>query len=204
MPRAKKAAKRTTRQASSKIKGISRIDYPGSGTGWFARVTFEGKTHSRYFADASHGGTDKALEKAVRWRNVKEKALGKPRTDRHLAAGGGRSATGVPGVYRAKNSFVVAWSPKPGDLVREFVSIREYGEEKALERAVALRRQREREVYGKAFAPTPKAGAVKKSRPAKAKKAAKKPAKKAVGAKAKRPKKKVARKAAKPTRTRHK
>jgi hypothetical protein len=157
MPKAK-MPKRKAKKAKSKVKGVSRIDYPGSGTGWFARVTFEGRTHSRYFADASHGGTEAALEKAVRWRNTKEKELGKPRTDRHLAAGGGRSSTGVPGVYRAKNSFVVAWSPEPGNLVREFVSIREFGEEKALARAVALRRQREREVYGKSFAPEPKAG----------------------------------------------
>lgn len=190
MPRPKKPAKRATAKASAKIKGISRIDYPGSGTGWFARVTFEGKTHSRYFADASHGGTDKALDKAVRWRNVKEKELGKPRTDRHLAAGGGRSSTGVPGVYRAKNSFVVAWSPKPGDLVREFVSIREFGEQKALERAVALRRQREREVYGKSFAPAPKAGALKANR----KKAAKKAPKKAGRKTAKKAARKTARK----------
>lgn len=174
MPKAKTSAKRTKKSTAKKVKGISRIDYPGSGTGWFARVTFEGKTHSRYFADASHGGTDKALDKAVRWRNVKEKELGKPRTDRHLAAGGGRSATGVPGVYRAKNSFVVAWSPEPGNLVREFVSIREFGEEQALARAVALRKQREREVYGKSFAPQPKAAALKPARKkaVKAKKAA--------------------------------
>lgn len=175
MPKAKKPAKRA-KKTGSKIKGISRIDYPGSGTGWFARVTFEGRTHSRYFADASHGGTDKALDKAVKWRDAKEKELGKPRTDRHLAAGGGRSSTGVPGVYRAKNSFVVAWSPEPGNLVREFVSIKKYGEEKALERAVALRRQREREVYGKSFAHKPSAAAAKP--PKAAKKGAKKARKK--------------------------
>lgn len=183
MPKAKTPAKRAKKATSKKIKGISRIDYPGSGTGWFARVTFEGRTHSRYFADASHGGTDKALEKAVRWRNVKEKELGKPRTDRHLAAGGGRSSTGVPGVYRAKNSYVVAWSPKPGSLVREFVSIREFGDEKALARAVALRRQREREVYGRSFAPEPKAPAPRKKAAGKTKKKASKPAKKRSGRK---------------------
>ena len=193
MAKPKKTAKRAAGKGTAKIKGISRIDYPGSGTGWFARVTFEGKTHSRYLADASHGGTDQALEKAVRWRNVKEKELGKPRTDRHLAAGGGLSATGVPGVYRAKNSFVVAWSPKPGDLVREFVSIREFGEEKALERAVALRRQREREVYGKSFAPPPKAGAAKAGRKKATKKAPKKAAKKAVKKGAKKPARKTVR-----------
>lgn len=190
MPRPKKAAKRAAVKGSAKVKGISRIDYPGSGTGWFARVTFEGKTHSRYFADASHGGTGKALDKAVRWRNAKEKELGKPRTDRHLAAGGGRSSTGVPGVYRAKNSFVVAWSPKPGDLVREFVSIREFGEKKALERAVALRRQREREVYGRSFAPEPKAGALKGSRKKAVKKAPKKAARKTAKKAARKPAKK--------------
>ncbi len=179
MPRAKKSTKKAAKKTKAKtktkaVKGISRIDYPGSGTGWFARVTFEGKTHSRYFADASHGGTQSALDKAVKWRDQKEKELGKPRTDRHLAAGGGRSATGVPGVYKAKNSYVVAWSPVPGELVREFVSIRKFGEEKALEKAVALRRKREKEVYGKAFAPTPKKAAARK--PAKKKAAAKRKA----------------------------
>lgn len=134
-----------------KAKGVTRINDPGRhGVGWYARVVFRGKTSSKYFADGAHGGTRAAFEKAVAWRNAKEKEVGKPRTDRLFAAAGKHSSTGIAGVYQQKRSFVVAWSPARGKLKREFVSIRKYGRKKALRRAVELRRKRERIVYGRA------------------------------------------------------
>jgi len=163
-------------------RGISRIDSPTSGVGWYARVTFQGKTHSKYFADGVHGGTEPALKKAVRWRNAKEKEVGKLPGVRQIPTLPASSRTGVKGVYRSKNSYVVAWSPKKGKLVREFISIREFGDEGALDRAVKLRRKREKEAYGRALTPT---GVKAKTVPAKkAKKARKaKPVKKAKAAK---------------------
>jgi len=134
-----------------RAKGITRIDDPGRhGVGWYARVVFRGKTASRYFADGAHGGTGAAFEKALRWRNSTEKEVGKPRTDRLFAAASSRSPSGVQGVYRSKNSYVVAWSPAKGKMRREFVSIRRYGAREALRRAVELRRRHERAVYGRA------------------------------------------------------
>ena len=129
-------------------KGISRIDDPGGhGVGWYARVRFRGKTHSKYFADASHLGTLKAFAKALAWRNEKERELGKPRTDRIVSS---RAARGkVTGVYQSKQSFVVAWSPEPGQLRREFVSISKYGRREAYRRAVELRRRHERAMHGR-------------------------------------------------------
>ena len=144
---------RLARTAFPKTKGLSRIDEPGGhGVGWYARVRFQGKTHSKYFADAAHGGTRRAFAKALAWRNEKELDLGKPRTDRVVPAGRG-SPKGTVGVYLAKDSYVVAWSPSPGVLRREFVSIRRHGREEAFRRAVALRRRRERSVYGGVISP---------------------------------------------------
>ena len=132
-----------------RYKGISRIDQPKKhGVGWYARVTFRGKTWSKYFADGAHGGTDAALKKSLRWRNAKEKELKKPRTDRVVPAASTRNRVGVPGVFRMRNHYVVAWSPEPGTLRREFISITRFGQKEALQKAIDLRRKRERSVYG--------------------------------------------------------
>jgi hypothetical protein len=139
------------RRKKLKAKGVTRIDDPGRhGVGWYARVAFRGKTFSKYFADMSHGGTESAFRKALAWRNATEKVVGKPRTDRTYAGGVGRSRTRIQGVYQSKDSFVVAWSPAPGELRRKFISIKKYGRQGALRRAIELRRKREREQYGRA------------------------------------------------------
>ena len=141
--------------ASRRTKGITRIDQPGGhGVGWYARVTYQGKTWSKYFADKAHGGTRVARKKAVDWRDEKEKEVGKPATARVVNIGKARSQTGVTGVYRIRNHFVVAWSPKPGKLARQFVSITKYGEDGAFRRAVKLRREKEQEIYGFSVATT--------------------------------------------------
>jgi hypothetical protein len=54
-------------------------------------------------------------------------------------------------VYRSKKSYVVASSPAPGQVKREFVSISKYGQREALRRAIELRRRRERAIYGRAI-----------------------------------------------------
>src|SRR5258706_8007871 len=114
----------TRRVFRTVVKGVTRIDEPhGHGVGWYARVTFRGETSSKYFADGAHGGTDAAFAKALAWRNAREKQVGKPRTDRMLPATSSRSRTGIPGVYRTKNSWVVAWCPREGETRREFISI---------------------------------------------------------------------------------
>ena len=138
-------------RALPKVKGVSRIDDPGRhGVGWYARVRFRGKTYSKYFADASHKGTRAAYAKAIAWRNEKERELGKPRTDRIVPGGRTGSAKSI-GVYRSKQSYVVAWSPAPGKVRREFVSIAKYGQREALRRAIELRRKHERAVYGESI-----------------------------------------------------
>ena len=142
MPRAKLTSE-------TKHKGISRIEQPERHTvGWYGRVAFQGRVHSKYFGDRTHGGTEAALREALRWRNAKERELGKPRTDRVVMPKSRRNRTGAAGVYRLGNQYVVAWSPEPGVSKRALVSVQRYGARRALARALRLRRQKEREVYG--------------------------------------------------------
>ncbi len=47
-----------------------------------------------------------------------------------------------------KNVYEVTWNPEPGRLCRTWVSIDEYGEEAAFRKACAIRREKEREMFG--------------------------------------------------------
>lgn len=138
----------------SGYKGISRIDQESRKThGWYVRVTFGGATHSKLFSDALHGGTKRALKRAVRYRNQLEKELGRPRTDRTVV-GKARSNTGVLGVSRTTKQsrpvFEVAWMLEPNTVNRTSVSIGRRGERKALLCAQQLRRSWEKRIYGAA------------------------------------------------------
>lgn len=148
--------------AKSGYKGISRIDQPKKDTyGWYVRVTFNGMRRAKFFSDKSHGGRDKALEEAVLFRNKAEQELGKPRTDRLVIARNPRNSSGIMGVQRktkvvktadgekvVSNVYEVTWNPWPGKLCRTWVSIDKLGEAAALRKACAIRREKEREMYG--------------------------------------------------------
>jgi hypothetical protein len=151
-------------RAQSGYKGISRIDHVEKHThGWYVRVCFDRKMHSKFFSDASNGGKEKALKKAVKYRNDLEKQLGKPRTDRIVVVSNSRNTTGVIGVQRtvkvppkSKNPddpsgavYEVTWSPEPNVLRKTSFSIEKYGEEGAFRKAVELRQQMEKKVYGR-------------------------------------------------------
>ena len=50
--------------------GISRIDQPEKKNhGWYVRVTFQGKTEQKFFADKAHGTKPKALKMAQEHRD---------------------------------------------------------------------------------------------------------------------------------------
>lgn len=148
--------------AKSGHKGISRIDQPERKThGWYVRVRFNGTQRAKFFSDETHGGRDEALLQAVQFRNRAEHDLGKPRTDRLVIASNPRNRSGIMGVQRktkiiktdtgerlTKNVYEVTWNPEPGRLCRTWVSIDEYGEEAALRKACAIRREKEREMFG--------------------------------------------------------
>lgn len=153
--------------AKSGHKGISRIEQPERKTvGWYVRVTFNGQQRSKFFSDHVHGGKEKALVKAIEHRNQVEIELDKPRTERLVIAHNSRNRTGIMGVRRktktiktkdgdrvVSNVYEVTWNPEPGRLCRTWVSIDEYGEEAALRKACAIRREKEREMFGDVVKP---------------------------------------------------
>jgi hypothetical protein len=81
-----------------KHKDIARIDQDSKRThGWYVRVRFLGKTHSKFFSDRKCGGRYSSLLSAISWRDQTEKKLGKVRTNKHMVTVS-NSGTGVVGV----------------------------------------------------------------------------------------------------------
>ena len=154
--------------ATSGYKSVSRIDHRKRHThGWYVRVKFNGIMYSRFFSDSQCGGKRRALKEAVQCRNELEKEVGKPRTDRVVPALIARNQTGVPGVRLGKKRsqrkgprlsrvYEVVWAPEPGKLSRTSVSIEKYGAKEALRRALAIRLEKEREIYGAVLSRTVK------------------------------------------------
>jgi hypothetical protein len=151
-------------RASSGYKGISRIDNEEKHThGWYVRVCYDRKMHSRFFSDAKHGGKEKSLKQAVKHRNELEKEIGKPRTDRNIVVSNSRNTTGIIGVQRTLKKissktdagplagavYEVTWSPEPSVLRKTAFSVERYGEEGAFQKAVALRQKVEKKIYGR-------------------------------------------------------
>ena len=139
-------------------KSISRIETEKHNA-WFVRVYFEGAFVRKTFSDLKYNGKDDALREAIAWRDEIESHMGKPRTERSV-----RKKTVVDerdtGIYRRnakqlkrgktyfRDIYEVVWSPAPGKLSRTTISVTKHGEERALEMARALRRQKEAEYFG--------------------------------------------------------
>ena len=144
-------------------KSVSRIDQDVKGThGWYVRVGFRGEWRVKFFSDLQYDGREGALAAALEYRDEMEKELGKPRTDRVVPAPKPRNNTGILGVSRVEKPFrdrngevqtravfEVTWTPEPNVIQRTSVSINKYGEKEALRRALKIRREKEREIYGK-------------------------------------------------------
>ncbi|MDM8519760.1 AP2 domain-containing protein [Anaerolineales bacterium HSG6] len=151
--------------ADSGYKSISRIDIPHKKThGWYVRVWYKGKMHSKFFSDKSYNSADEALEAAVEHRNEVEIKIGKPRTDRVVVTHSPRNKTGVVGVRRIKKRtgayfpitneprysevFEVTWQHAPNIVRNTSFSIEKHGEKEAFRLACELRHKKERELYG--------------------------------------------------------
>ena len=159
----------------SGFKGISRIDQPSRKTfGWYVRVNYNNKQVSKFFSDKAHNGKQKALEQAVKFRDEAEKQLGRPRTDRQVIARNPRNSSGIMGIQRKTRVvkdkkgervvdrwYVVTWNPEPGRVERIFVPVDKYGEKAALLKACAIRREKEKQMYGATVKPNWEASFVK-------------------------------------------
>ena len=148
--------------AKSGHKGVSRIDSPEKKMhGWYVRVRFNHETKAKFVSDKQHGGREAALAKAVECRNEMERELGKPRTDWVIVGSNPRNRRGVAGVRRAVKKhkgkdgrvyenevYEVSWNAGRERRGRTSVSIRKYGEARAFRIACAIRREKERQMYG--------------------------------------------------------
>lgn len=134
-------------QVLEKHKDIARIDQEEKRThGWYVRVRYFGKTHSKFFSDGKCGGRYSSLLAAVAWRDQTEKRLGKVRTDKHIVTVSNTS-TGVVGVRHNDklNRYEVSWVNGAGKQGKTSVSIRKHGKEAAFKRACDIRQQKEAE-----------------------------------------------------------
>jgi hypothetical protein len=130
---------------SEKHKDVARIDQEIKKThGWYVRVRFLGKTHSKFFSDRKCGGRDTSLLLAVSWRDKTEKKLGKVRTNKHMVTVSS-SGTGVVGVRlnNMLNRYEVSWVTDQGKQGKTSVSIAKHGKKKAFSMACSFRREKE-------------------------------------------------------------
>jgi hypothetical protein len=143
-------------------KGVSRIDSPAKKMhGWYVRVRFNKQGRAKFVTDRAHGGREAALLAAVECRDEFERELGRPRTDHSVVGSSPRNPSGVPGVRRAVKKhkgkdgtvyenevYEVTWNAGRERRGRTSVSIRKYGELRAFRMACAIRREKERQMYG--------------------------------------------------------
>ena len=132
---------------AEKHKDIARIDQVSKKTyGWYVRVRFNGKIHSKLFSDLMHGGRAASLLAAIAWRDATEKEIGKPRTNRSIVTASTKNA-GVVGVRLNEklNKYEVSWVTLQGKHGKTSVSIAKHGKEKAFQIACERRKEKEKE-----------------------------------------------------------
>ena len=133
-----------------KHKDVARIDQESKRThGWYVRVRFYGKTHSKFFSDKKNGGRYSSLLSALAWRDATEADLGKQRTDRHMVTVS-NTKTGVVGVRLNEKlgRYEVSWVNKDGKQGKTSVSVKKHGKAEAFKRACEKRAQKEAERLG--------------------------------------------------------
>ncbi len=133
-----------------KHKDVARIDQEEKRThGWYVRVRFKGKTHSKFFSDGKCGGRYSSLLAALAWRDETEKKIGKIRTDKHVVTVS-NTTTGIVGVrFNEKlNRYEVSWVNAVGRQGKTSVSVRRHGKKKAFQFACEIRKNKEAERLG--------------------------------------------------------
>jgi hypothetical protein len=128
-----------------KHKDIGRIDQESKRAhGWYVRLRYKGKTHSKFFSDRKCGGRYSSLLSAISWRDKTEKKLGKVRTNKHMVTVS-NSGTGVVGVRLNEklNRYEVSWVGHLGKQGKTSVSIAKHGKKTAFARACAIRQEKE-------------------------------------------------------------
>jgi hypothetical protein len=129
--------------------GISRIDQPEKHNhGYYVRLTRDGKTSAKFFADKSNGGKRAALRSAREYEaGLVREAESRPKKRRERLTS--RNTSGKVGVsrtaWKTRGRLSAYWQAHwtTGDGRRKSVkySISKYGEEKARRLAMKARRE---------------------------------------------------------------
>lgn len=129
--------------------GIARIELAAVGSyGWQVRMQFRGQKFSRFFADRMHGGEERALIAARKWRDEQWLVLGMINSPRTCETSS-RNASGVVGVSRVVvrsssgveyHFWQATWCPSPGQRQSIKFSIKKYGDQMAYRLAIEARR----------------------------------------------------------------
>ena len=130
-------------RAVSKQKDIARIDQESKQThGWYVRITFKGKQHSKFFSDKKNGGKNSSLLAAITWRDNTRTKIGKPQTDRRIVTVS-NTPTGIVGVRLNEElqRYEISWVRPDGSQGKTSVSITKHGKKEALKLAIQKREE---------------------------------------------------------------
>lgn len=168
--RHKRAPAKPIRKKGLSWVGARKTKTRSRPAGVLARVTWLGERHQKWFNAGEYGGRLNAMRQGAAWVKATERALGKPSVDRQVVVRSPANKTGVLGVRRARRAgpqkaklYVVDWVEPGGRRRRTSFSVAKHGQAKAFALAVTLRRQKERELYGRPL-PSPKRRPAKKGR----------------------------------------
>jgi hypothetical protein len=122
------------------------MNHPECGTvGWWVRIVWNGKTHSRFFADKKNRGMARALRLSIRWRNQWLATHERPAKRRILAAPRHKWA----GTSIKQDGQVIGFIyPRVGECQTKTFSFSKYGKRRAMRLALAWRQRMEARYYG--------------------------------------------------------
>lgn len=140
-------------------RNITRIDTKtdsglGETHGFEVRIMRRGKSVSKFFSDAVHGGKKAALNQAKGYRDKMEKSMKGYTRAELMKQPTKRNKSGYPGVRIKESKHVVgeweytyyaweaSWTPKAGGKrVKKSFSVDKYGDDEAFKMAVAARKK---------------------------------------------------------------
>ncbi|MDF1849894.1 MAG: AP2 domain-containing protein [Verrucomicrobiales bacterium] len=137
-------------------RGISRLDQESVGThGWQVRLQRKGVRYGRFFSDSAWGGKEKALLKALRFRDRilasgRRRELESESSRRSHKGPAARNRSGVVGVceivQRGTNGMIYRfwqanWTTADGIRKSVRFSVLEHGEDRAFTLACRARRE---------------------------------------------------------------
>ncbi|MDF1754187.1 MAG: AP2 domain-containing protein [Verrucomicrobiales bacterium] len=136
---------------SANLRGISRLEQESSGTyGWQVRIQRNGVRYGRFFSDYEWGGTQKALNIALQYRDrviAHQERVSQTSVRAHETVGA-RNQSGVVGVTRISQRsakgieyhfWQASWTDQDGNRRTVRYSVLKLGEEKAFELACVAR-----------------------------------------------------------------